>query len=158
MNSFIPIELATTGLNAQRMRMTAIASNLANIHTTRVEGASGPYQRRDVIFTAQEYEPFEGLLARKMNGARTAAELEVMWLSQGVSASPTIDSQGAPRPVYDPDHPDANAEGYVLYPNVSVVKEMSDMISATHSYDANLAIIQATVSMLERALRISSSG
>ena len=156
MNSFIPAEIAATGLNAQRLRMVAIASNLANVNTTRTNGVSAPYQRRDVIFTAQEIEPFAGLLGREMRSTRTAADLKVLRMSQGVTTETVVDSQSAPRPVYDPEHPDANDQGYVLYPNVSIVKEMADMIAASHSYEANMAVLQTSVQMVERSLRLTS--
>ena len=122
----------------------------------RTNGVSAPYQRRDVVFTAQEIEPFAGLLNRELGSARTAAELKVLRMSQGVAAETVIDNQSAARPVYDPDHPDANGQGYVLYPNVSVVKEMSDMIAASHSYEANMAVLQTSLQIIERSLRLSS--
>jgi flagellar basal-body rod protein FlgC len=132
-----------SGLNAQRMRMNVIAANLANANTTRTpEG--GPYKRQDVVFAAQpQRSPFEEMLHGELHHGTSAVYVQEI-----------VRDAGAPRLEYDPDHPDANAEGYVAYPNVNVMQEMVDLMSATRSYEANVTAINAAKDMALRALQI----
>src|SRR5439155_26503107 len=114
-------------LNAQRTRMNVMASNLANAQSTRTpEG--GPYKRQEVSFAAQpQRSAFAGMLNDR--------------LQDGVTAVHVLDIVSDPngtRLQYEPDHPDANAQGYVAYPNVNVKREMVDLISATRAYEANV--------------------
>src|SRR5688572_3694210 len=131
MNLLDSMKVAASGLTAQRTRMQVASSNLANAQTTRTpEG--GPYQRRDVAFESIEQE--EGV-----------AEVGVAEVRQ---------DNAPPRMEHDPGHPDADANGYVAYPNVSVVEEMVDMITASRAYEAGLTSLETTVSLAERALEI----
>jgi flagellar basal-body rod protein FlgC len=123
---FSSIEASASGLAAQRTRMNVASSNLANAQTTRTEDG-GPYKRHDVVLTAEE---------------------------EGVKVSEIREDQAPPRMEYDPGHPDANAEGYVAYPNVNVVEEMVDMITASRAYEAGITAMNTAVSMSERALSI----
>lgn len=127
------MEISASGLTAQRLRLDIIASNLANAETTRTnEGV--PYRRQVPVFRE--------VLDR------------VSGMSKGVEVIGIINDNSPFRMVYDPGHPDANQEGYVLYPNVNPVIEMTDMISATRSYEANLTLITSAKSMFLKALEI----
>lgn len=143
------IDISASGLTAQRLRMDTIASNMANAETTRVENGNGPYRRQVVVFEARQAnnaKSFNSLLKDKM-----------ATVGQGVRVKEirSLDDNEAPfRRVYDPSHPDADENGYVSYPNVNIVEEMINMISATRSYEANAKVIEATKSMALKALEI----
>lgn len=142
------IDISATGLTAQRLRMDTIASNMANIETTRTQNGQGPYRRQIVLFEA--VKPAAG----KKFGRVLDAELAKM---RGVRVADIreLSPEESPfRRVYDPSHPDADADGYVNYPNVNVVEEMVNMISATRSYEANSKVIEATKAMAAQALTI----
>jgi flagellar basal-body rod protein FlgC len=155
------MDLSATGLMAQRNRMNAIAQNIANSETTRTpEG--GPYRRRITILSelgrSNEFKTlFTGeklkLMATNETHLDPVYERRDQELFGGVEASESID-QAPPRLVYDPSHPDANEEGYVEMPNVNIVNEMVDMISASRSYEANVTAINAFKSMARQALQI----
>jgi flagellar basal-body rod protein FlgC len=139
------IKASASGLSAERLRMDVISNNVANMNTTRTpEG--GPYQRQMVTF------------APKGNGFaflsffRRSGEPEVD--TRGVRVQSIIEDDAAPRRVYEPGHPDADAEGYVLYPNVNIVTEMTDMISANRAYEANVTVLNAAKDMAMKALQI----
>jgi flagellar basal-body rod protein FlgC len=136
---FKAIEVSASGLSAQRERMNVASANLANAQTTRTE-EGGPYRRRDVVLAAKSmsYGDVEG----KTNGV------------SGVEVQEIREDQNPPRLEFDPGHPDANAEGYVAYPNVNVVEEMVDMITASRAYEAGITALDSAVSMSERALGI----
>ena len=156
MDSLLSIEIAASGLDAQRMRMTAIASNLANMQSTRNADGEGIYQRREVIFRAQPTSAFSDVLAEKMNmNAGDEARAKVLKMMRGVQATSVVDGNSPPKVVHEPGHPDADENGNVTYPNISVIKEMSDMIAAQHSYEANLALVRSTIAMIQQAMRIS---
>jgi len=133
-----PLAISASALAAQRVRMNVIAENLAHADTTRTpEG--GPYRRRKVLFETQG-EGFAGLL-----GAAPG---------QGVRVVGTVDAQTPFRRVHQPGHPDADAEGYVAFPNVNPVMEMVDLMAATRAYEANVTAIQALKSMMQKALEL----
>lgn len=146
-----------------RRRLDAVASNLANAQTTRVEGG-GPYQRR-VVSMRQLPEPslFPSLL-REESGKLTTTDPHHMdayrvpdlrgQLNAPVVVGETRDSTGPPRLEFDPDHPDADANGYVAYPNVNIVQEMVDMITATRAFDANVTVMQAAKEIAKKSLEI----
>ena len=137
------MNVSSSGLTAQRMRMNTISSNIANINTTRTpEG--GPYRRKDVVFEAiPEAKTFGEVL-------HTLPERNV----QRVQVTDVHVDRGAPLLKYEPDHPDANADGYVAYPNINLMEEMANMIQATRSYEANVSAMQATKDMAMTALEI----
>jgi flagellar basal-body rod protein FlgC len=137
--------VAASALRAERMRLDVIASNLANASTTRTE-AGGPYRRRHVIF---ETEPMGS------DFAETIAALGAADTRRGVEVTAVVEDPTPPRMVFDPGHPDANAEGYVAYPNVNPVLEMVDLMAATRAYEANVQVVNATKRMAESALSIS---
>ncbi|HDQ25937.1 MAG TPA: flagellar basal body rod protein FlgC [bacterium] len=143
MNSFA---ISASGLTAERLRMDVISNNIANVNTTRtVEG--GPYQRQRVIFEPRG-EKMAFLFPAIFDRSKTAGQL------QGVRVTQIIDDTAPPRLVYDPGHPDADKEGYVAMPNVNIVKEMVDMISATRAYEANVTAINSAKQMASKALDI----
>jgi flagellar basal-body rod protein FlgC len=139
---FDSLDISASGLTAQRLRMDVISNNLANATTTRTpEG--GPYRRERVIFQERRNEfSFEDILTRSMDvgkGVRVVA----------------VEKDPAPfKLVYDPTHPDADQNGYVRMPNVNIVTEMVDMISAARSYEANVTAINTAKSMITKAMEI----
>ncbi len=143
------VDISASGLTAQRLRMDTIASNMANAETTRVTEGEGPYRRQIVLFEAKQRpvkQNFNAILQDKLAAP-----------GQGVRVTEirSLDENAAPfRRVYQPAHPDADADGYVNYPNVNIVEEMINMISATRSYEANAKVIEATKGMAMRALDI----
>ena len=143
MDMMAGLQVSFSALNAQRTRMNVIASNLANAQSTRTS-EGGPYKRQEVIFAAQpQRSAFEGMLNDR--------------LQDGVNAVNVLDIVSDPngtRLEYEPDHPDANAQGYVAYPNVNVMREMVDLISATRAYEANVTAINSSKDMALRALQI----
>ena len=157
------VQISAEGLSAMRRRLDAVASNLANAETTRVEGG-GPYKRR-VVLMRQVPEPglFPSML-REESGELTTTHPNHFDHTQQPDlapqrATPVVRGEmreldDAPRMVYDPDHPDADAQGYVAYPNINVVQEMVDMITATRAYDANVTVIGAAKEMAKKALEI----
>ena len=150
MSMFGGIDAAASGLTAERLRMDVISNNIANVNSTRtVDG--GPFKRKYVIFQPRKAEKnsFSAMLAGAMNkGGKNRAGDGVRAIGIG-----TDDSMG--KLVYDPGHPDANADGYVELPNVDIVTEMVDMITASRAYEANVTTINAAKSMAQQALNIS---
>ncbi|MCV4232164.1 flagellar basal body rod protein FlgC [Virgibacillus sp. LDC1] len=136
-----------SALTAQRLRMDVISSNIANAETTRARienGQAVPYRRKTVVLQPQQ-ESFEGLLRAQMSGQN---------VGQGVKVAQVREDQTPLKQVYNPTHPDANAEGYVFMPNVDITKEMVDMLAATRSYEANVTAINASKAMIMKALEI----
>ncbi len=143
MNVFSAMEITASGLYAQRTRMNTIASNLANARTTRTEDG-GPYRRQDPVFRAvSARETFESL--RDDPNAESAFLVEV----------PEIRAdERDPQLVYDPGHPDADERGMVALPNVEVVEEMVNMITASRAYEAGVTLLQTIKGMGSSALEI----
>ena len=144
MSMFLGIDAAASGLTAERLRMDVISNNIANANTTRTE-QGGAYHRRYVVFgpRVKNDGPFQSFLKKAAN------KLEA---GDGVRAT-HIESDNTQGPlVYDPGHPDANADGYVERPNVNVVAEMVDMITASRAYEANTTTINAAKAMVTKAL------
>jgi len=136
---FSALEVAASGLSAERDRMNIIASNLANAKTTK--GADGePYKRVDPVFEARPLRP----------GAMDAVLRSVM----KVEMSEVREDPNPGQLTYDPDHPDANEEGYVEYPNVNVVTEMVNLMTASRAYEAGVATIESIKGMARSALKI----
>lgn len=129
---------------AQRARMNTISSNMANINTTRTpEG--GPYRRKDVVFEAiPDAKSFGDIMS--VNDPKSDFNR--------VQVTDVVYDKKAPILKYDPSHPDANPEGYVAYPNINLMEEMTNMIQASRSYEANVQAIQATKDMALSALEI----
>lgn len=141
------LRIGASGLLAQQTRLDVISNNIANAQTTRTE-AGGPYQRQDVVFSAEGDQGFLPALVAAQQGEDTSV------IQGGVEVSQIVTDTTPGTKVYDPTHPDADAEGYVTYPNVNPVVEMTNMISASRSYQANLSVIQTAREMALRALDI----
>jgi flagellar basal-body rod protein FlgC len=138
------LAISASALRAERLRLDAIASNLANASTTRT-AEGGPYRRRNVVFMA---DPQEGEFAATLDA------LTAQGAREGVKVVDVVEDQTPPRLVFDPGHPDANPEGYVAYPNVNPVAETVDLMAATRAYEANVQAVNATRRMAEAALSI----
>jgi flagellar basal-body rod protein FlgC len=140
------LEISASGLRAQRLRLDVVASNLANANSTRsTADGGGPYRRRSVVFRS---EPLPETFEQALNGGPHGGALRAVHVARIVKDETT------PRMVHDPTHPDANREGFVAYPNVNVVAEMVDLMTATRGYEANVQAIRAMRVMGEAALRI----
>ncbi len=150
MSMFGGIDTSASGLTAERLRMDVISNNLANANTTRTpEG--GAYHRRYVVFQPREYDErgFAFFMANALHKNRKNRER-----GNGVRAV-RIEEDRTPGPlVYEPGHPDANAEGYLERPNVNAVAEMVDLITASRAYEANVTAINAAKAMANQALEI----
>ncbi|MBC7331024.1 MAG: flagellar basal body rod protein FlgC [Synergistetes bacterium] len=149
MRIFKTIDISASALTAHRLWLDVIADNLANVNTTRTpEG--GPYRRKMMIFESREKLFPEEVGFSFPPFPRSVPEFE----GEGVRVKEIVEDPTPPRLVYDPNHPDADKQGYVAYPNVNVVREMVDMISASRAYEANLMTINTTRSMFMNALEI----
>jgi flagellar basal-body rod protein FlgC len=162
MKVFSSFEISASGLSAERLRMDVTANNIANVETTRTQ-AGGPYQRQMVVFEPREEQaPFQlpTALSELFGDHDSVAPVLPGDLSQdpsqgqGVRVVGVVADPSPPRMVYEPGHPDANAQGYVAMPNVSMVNEMVDMMSATRAYEANIAAIDSAKSMYQQAISI----
>jgi flagellar basal-body rod protein FlgC len=141
---FDAMEVLASGLSAARMRVNVLSSNVANAETTRTpEG--GPYKRRDVV-----------QVARNVPGSFESA-LDKMTLARP-QVTGVVEDNSEPRKVHQPGHPDADAAGYVSYPNISVVTTMTDLMSASRLYQANVSALDATRQMITAAQQISLRG
>lgn len=141
MDIFTSMEVGASALKAQRMRLNTISSNLANVETTSTpEG--GPYKKKNVVFRPVGTS-FEKQLDSNLKGA-----------VQGVQVQRITADEREPRMVYDPAHPDADPQGYVAMPNINVMDEIVDMMSATSAYEANVTVVQSAKRMALKALEI----
>ncbi len=143
MNVFSAMEVLSSGLEAQRTRLNVVSSNLANANTTRTD-EGGPYQRQDAVFAS---EPVQGRFSELIND-RLAKNV------QGVKTVDIVKDPSPPRLVYDPEHVDANADGYVAYPDISMVEEMVNMMMASRAYEAGTTAMQTMTSAARSALKI----
>jgi len=138
MSLFSALEINTTGLTAQRRRAEVASSNLSNTETTRT-AEGGPYRRKDVVFQTTTFGN-ELLDANVRN--------------QGVEVAAVVEDTTPFDRRYEPGHPDADADGYVSYPNVSAMEEMANLMSAARSYEANIGAISIVKTMINRTLDI----
>lgn len=158
---FGALNISASGLSAQRKKLEVISSNIANAETTRTDGG-GPYQRKIAVLKAKKLNNFETVLRNKSSKLSTThakhfrgSDKMQKSRSQEISVQTNIETDGSDfKMVYDPNHPDANEDGYVYYPNVNMVTEMVDMINASRSYEANLSAIDASKKMAKAALDI----
>jgi flagellar basal-body rod protein FlgC len=147
MDLFKAMEVTASGLNAERSRMNTIASNLANAKTTRT-AEGGPYKRLDPVFQAVPISTkFEDLVGEK--AAQATSSVKVQEIRQDDSP---------PQMVFDPGHPDADPNGYVAMPNVNVVQEMVNMITASRAYESGVTVMQTVKGMARSALNIGGGG
>jgi len=142
MNLLGMLELSGSALGAERLRAEVVAANMANAQTTRTP-AGGPYRRQLVVFQSQARPRFSfalnSLLAEKTAAVRVASVVN--------DARPSVMR-------FEPGHPDANAQGYVAYPQVDPVEEMTDLLSAVRAYELNAAAVQATKNMIQQSLSL----
>lgn len=144
MGLFDSFSISASGMEAQRVRMNIITSNLANANAT-TSPLGGPYRRRDIIFASNPLgNTFQEVLNAKSKGL------------YGVQAIRIVEDQSPFKRVYEPGNPIAGDDGYVEYPNVDILKEMVNMISASRSYEANITAFSASRSMALRALEMGS--
>lgn len=140
-NAFSTLRISASGLSAERLRMDTVASNIANVNTTRGENGQ-PYRRKIAVFQEN--------LTNAMNGETGNYENKLM----GVKAVGIAEDQSPFRRVYDPSNPDADKDGYVNMPNVNILNEMADMMVATRSYEANVNAVNSEKNMFSKALEI----
>lgn len=145
MSFFTALSSSASGLTAQRLRMDVISENIANVNTTRTEKGEA-YKRKAVLF-------------QERNEARDFSEyfdvtLHKYKVGKGVRVTEVVEDQKEGTRVYDPGHPDADEDGYVTMPNVNVVEEMVNMISASRSYEANITSMNTTKAMLAKVLEV----
>lgn len=146
MSIFGAMDISATGMTAQQLRTDIISQNIANINTTRDENGK-VYRRKNVVFEEKDVTGFSQILLR------TAGTV-----GNGVKVSRIYEDYETPtKLVYDPSHPDANEEGYVELPNVNTVQEMTDMIDATRSWEANVTAFNATKNMILKALEMGGA-
>lgn len=151
MNLFQGLNTSASALTANRLRLDTIAANIANAESTRatyVNGQWQPYKRKMVELSPKSAQSFDNILQAAV-GTVTGQGSE-----HGVRVTSIREDNTPLKRVFDPTHPDADAEGYVLKPNVDIMKEMVDLISASRSYEANVTVQNATKSMLMKALEI----
>lgn len=145
MGFFSSLDIGASGLTAQRLRMDTISQNIANINTTRTEKGT-PYRRRAVLFEEKNNNtPFSDYLNQSS---------KEKLIGRGVQVTAIVEDASPFKRVYDPGHPDAGEDGYVNMPNIDIVTEMVNMISATRTYEANVTSMNATKSMAMKALEI----
>ncbi|HAE61900.1 MAG TPA: flagellar basal body rod protein FlgC [Eubacteriaceae bacterium] len=142
MSVFNSMKINASGLTLERMKLDTISSNIANVNTTRTEDG-GPYQRKEVVF--------EEMVKTQYNEQTKMREEKTM----GVKVTEIYEDPDNMRIVYDPDHPDADEEGYVTMPNVNLLDEMVDLIQAQRTYEANATALKASKGMLNKAIEIS---
>jgi len=141
MDFFSAMEVISSGLTAERVRLNVTASNLANANTTRTE-EGGPYQRRDPMFAARNVMPTDGFKSQLDDVLR------------GVEVTEIVKDESPPRLVFDPKHPDADEEGYVSLPNVNMVEEMVNMVMASRAYEAGVTAMKSVKDMANKAMQI----
>jgi flagellar basal-body rod protein FlgC len=135
MGLFDALDASGSALSAERLRMDVTAENLANAQSTRGANGTGPYKRKEVVL--------------EQAGSSFADSLQA---ARGVRVAGIVEDSTPPRRVYDPGHPDADAQGYVTMPNVNTVTEMTDLIGASRAYEANVTAMQTAKSMFARTL------
>ena len=141
MGLFSTFHISGSGLTAEKLRLDIIAGNLANQHTTRTAGG-GPYRRRTVVF------------AEELVGEKAGPGGGQIFPGRGVRVQQIYADPNPPQLVFNPEHPDADEQGYVRYPNVELSKEITDMITSVRSYEANTTVINTAKSLYLKALEI----
>lgn len=167
--SFNAFDIAGSGMMAQRIKMDTVASNIANINTTRnPDGSPGVYIKKNVSFRTiyednlsrgpqnfsansvdAEFDPSTGNML-----LNTGIALNTGMISNGVEVHEIYETENGVKTLYDPSHPDADEEGYVNVPNINIVEEMVDMIAASKAYEANSAVAENVKTMIQSAMNI----
>ncbi len=134
MSFFDGLEIASSGMSAQRLRMNIISANIANADSVKTK-EGGPYKRRDVIFEAKDYDKFSDILKK-------------------VKVADIVRDDTKPKLIYDPHNPLADKDGYVAYPNINPVVEMTNLIDAMRTYQANVSVVDSAKQMAQSALGV----
>ncbi|OIP25319.1 flagellar basal body rod protein FlgC [bacterium CG2_30_54_10] len=145
MGMFHTIDVSASGLTAERLRMDVISNNIANVNTTRTEDG-GPFRRQLCIFQARKPMASFPLMERR----------KPQVVGNGVRVTTIMSDQAPFKLIYDPNHPDADKDGYVRMPNINIVHEMVDMITATRAYEGNVSCINASKDLFNSALGIGA--
>ncbi len=144
------LSVSASGMTAQRLRLDLISQNIANVNTTRDENGE-TYVRKTVLFAEKNSTDASSFNQTLINKTSGLSEIS----GSGVKVTAIVeDHVTAMREVYDPSHPDADENGYVTYPNVNTVTEMTNLIDATRSYEANVTAFNATKNMLLKGLEV----
>ena len=146
MDLLTSLKISSSGISANKKRMAAISSNIANAQTTRT-AEGGPYRKKEVVFGS---EPARESFSEILEG-------EIDAQAQEVHATEVVSTDKPPIMKYEPNNPDANEQGYVAYPNINVMEEMANMISASRSYEANINVMNTTKNMAMKALEIGNN-
>lgn len=148
MGMFDSFSINASGLTAQRYRMDVIAENVANANTTRTQDGT-PYKRKVVTFEEKNgrYDTFDTIFGRAT----------ARYQGHGVKVSGTYEDKSEGHLVYDPAHPDADENGYVMYPNVNIITEMTNLIDASRSYEANATAFDASKAIAQQGLQLGQS-
>lgn len=146
MSMFNAFNISASGLTAQQLRMDVLSENVANANTTRTSDGT-PYRRQNVVFEEKNQTPFQAVFNNSLGNTNFSGS--------GVKVTQIIeDYETEMEMVYDPSHPDADENGYVTYPNVNIITEMTDLIDATRAYEANVTAFNASKSMALNGLEI----
>ena len=142
---FQSFDISASGMTAERFRTDIIAQNIANVNTTRTEDGT-PYRRKIVTFSEKQVTPFSDYYNTSRNAGRIGNGVKVSSVKEDKETDFVME--------YDPSHPDADENGYVSYPNVNTVTEMTNLIDATRAYEANTTAFDASKSMAQAGLQI----
>lgn len=145
MGLFQAFDISASGMTAERFRTDIIAQNIANVNTTRTEDGT-PYRRKIVTFSEKQVTPFSDYYTTSRNAGRVGNGVKVSSVKEDEETDFIME--------YDPSHPDADENGYVSYPNVNTVTEMTNLIDATRAYEANTTAFDASKSMAQAGLQI----
>lgn len=147
MGLFQAFDICASGMTAQRFRTDIIAENVANVNTTRTEDGT-PYRRKMVTFAERDKDTFHTLFTNKTR----------RYGGNGVKVAKVLDDEETDYIMkYDPSHPDADENGYVSYPNVNIVQEMTDLIDASRGYEANVTAFNSVKSMAQVGLQVGKA-
>jgi len=162
-NIYRSLDVAASGMTAQRQRMDAVSSNIANSTVTRVAGKQGPYLRRHVLMSADPQQTFATTMQRasmKLDTTSTRHIGDFDSEAAGNETPPLVKGKEIEIPnmkknmLYDPSHPDADKDGYVVYPDVNVIEEMVDLMVASRAFEANVTVVNAAKGMITKSLEI----
>ena len=162
-NIFRSMDISASGMSAQRRRTDAIAANIANAQVTNVDGNGNPYLRKHVSMSYVPEKSFQSTLREmtlKLKTSNSGHITEMSGSQKSKDVTPFVEGQETDIPnmkknvVYDPSHPDADAEGYVTYPDVNIMEEMVDLMVASRTFDANVTVLNASKQMIMKSLEI----
>ncbi len=150
MSIFDALNISASALTAERQRSEVAATNLANVDTTHTSAGSVPFHKREVVFASQGGSGFRSLLNNASFSASRAQP-------GSVRLTQVVEDTAAPLQRYDPSHPDADAQGYVAYPNINPVQEMVDLMGSVRAYQLNASAINASKQLIQQSIDILKS-